>query len=250
MQLSQVIWRVGRNDAKLIQRDTFLIGMFAYSLITAVITRFAIPWAADLIAANESININLVDWYPLIVAGSTFFGGSLFAGMIFGFMLLDEKDDHTLTALLVSPMPVNSYVLYRVGIPTVIAFVLILLQMWIINIAMPPFLPLLLLTISGALFAPIIALFLGVFAANKVQGFALTKFTGIMGITLVAGWFLPEITQIALVLFPPYWTSKAYWLLLDGNLLWLGALALAIAGQSGVIWLLVQRFNKVAYQSI
>lgn len=249
MQLSQLIWRVGRNDAKLIGRDTFLIGMFAYSLFLAILTRFALPWVAVEVAARGALPFSLEDWYPLIVAGSTFFGGSLFAGMIFGFMLLDEKDAHTLTALLVSPMPINYYVLYRVGIPTVIAFMLIVLQMWIINIAVPPVLPLLLLAAGGALFAPIIALFLATFAQNKVQGFALTKFTGIMGITLVAGWFLPEAAQIALVLFPPYWVNKAYWLLLEGNAFWLGALAFGIAGQMGVIWLMVQRFNWVAYRS-
>jgi len=38
-------------------------------------------------------------------------------GVLIGFLLLDEKDDDTLTALQVTPLSTNGYVAYRVAVP-------------------------------------------------------------------------------------------------------------------------------------
>lgn len=38
-------------------------------------------------------------------------------GVVTGFLLLDERDDRTLTALQVTPLPLRAYIFYRVTVP-------------------------------------------------------------------------------------------------------------------------------------
>ncbi len=51
------------------------------------------------------------------------------------FLLLDEKDDRTLTALQVTPLPLHSYLLYRVFVPILLTIVLMFVIFPIGNLA-------------------------------------------------------------------------------------------------------------------
>lgn len=53
---------------------------------------------------SETLTSTLADFYPMIVAFMVIFTGALLAGTIFGFMLLDEKEDNTIKAMLVTPV--------------------------------------------------------------------------------------------------------------------------------------------------
>ena len=178
----------------------------------------------------------------------TLYTGLLLVGTIFGFMLLDEKDDNTLTAMMVTPVPLGQYALYRAGLPAILAFVIIL-GMWLfIGQVLLPLWQMVLLAAAGALTAPIITLFFATVAENKVQGFAYSKFGGISGWTILLGWFLAEPWQWLIGLFPPFWISKAYWLALEGRAIWWVTLLIGIVLQLGLIWWMIQRFTKVTYR--
>lgn len=45
----------------------------------------------------------------------------MLTGMITGFLVLDQRDDGTLAALLVSPLSLPGYVLYRLGLPMAVS---------------------------------------------------------------------------------------------------------------------------------
>ena len=253
MQMTQLVRRLGRNDVKLIGRDSFLIFMFSFAAIIAGVLRYLLPWANTTLAENgvmpgEQIAISLSDVYPMLVTYMGMYTGALLVGTIFGFLLLDEKDDNTLTAMLVTPVPLSQYTLYRVGLPAVLAFFIIVGMVQVINQALLPWWQLLLIAAGGSLTAPIISLFFAVFAADKVQGFAYSKFGGISGWTILIGWFVPEPWQWLIGLFPPFWISKAYWLALEGRGIWWLALIIGIISQLFLIRLLIKRFNKVAYR--
>lgn len=254
MQMTQIVRKLGRNDIKLIGRDSFLVSMLLYIFIIAVVLRYALPWLDNYLVENgvlpnETITFGLTDIYPMIVAYLSIYIGAVLVGVIFGFMLLDEKDDNTLKAMLVTPISLNQYLLYRVGVPTVVAFFGVLGQMLIINQALVPLWQMLLIAAGAALTAPIAALFFATFAANKVQGFAMTKFVGVAGLTILLGWFVAEPLQFLIGLFPPFWVAKAYWMALEGRDLWLGALLIGVVTQVVLLWALTRRFNKVAYSA-
>lgn len=178
----------------------------------------------------------------------TLYTGSLLVGTIFGFMLLDEKDDNTLTAMMVTPVPLEQYALYRVGMPAILAFVIILAMLLIVNQTLLPLWQLALVAAGGALTAPIVSLFFATVAENKVQGFAYSKFGGVAGWTIMLGWFVPEPFQWLIGIFPPFWVSKAYWMALEGRNWWWVVLLLGVVLQIDLIGWLVRRFTKVVYR--
>lgn len=252
MQTTQLLRNLGRNDIKIIRRDRFLIFMFLFAVIIALALRNILPALDAYMTENEVLKADtfipsLSAIYPMLVAYMALYTGGLLVGTVFGFMLLDEKDDNTLKAILVTPVPLNHYVLYRVGLPAVLAFVIILGMVLLINQALLPLWQLLPIIAGASLTAPIVSLFFATFAENKVQGFAYSKFAGISGWTIMIGWFVAEPLQLLIGIYPPFWISKAYWLAFAGNNLWWLALLIGIVSQLGLIYLLVHRFNKVAY---
>jgi fluoroquinolone transport system permease protein len=250
MQFTKSIRELSRNDVKLIGRDSFLLMILAYILGLAVFIRFALPWLDIYLAENTDLSFRLTEFYPMFVAFASVFLGAIMAGMVFGFVLLDEKDDNTLKAMLVTPMPISQYIAYRVLIPAVLAFFIVLAEVYIMNLAGTAlaFWQMLFIAFAASLTAPIATLFFAIAAENKVQGFAMTKFTGTAGMLILFAWFVDEPWQWLFGLFPPFWVSKAYWLALEANPLWLLALLIAILSQSLLIWLMLRLFNRVVYQ--
>ncbi|MEL6526209.1 MAG: hypothetical protein AAFQ07_10920, partial [Chloroflexota bacterium] len=125
--MTQLVRKLSQNDVKLIGRDSFLMTMMIYVFVLATILRFLLPWGSDYLAENgilpnESLDVTLADMYPAVIAFFALFLGALLLGIVFGFMLLDEKDDNTLTAMMMTPVSLDQYMLYRIGIPTVLGF--------------------------------------------------------------------------------------------------------------------------------
>lgn len=240
--------RLARNDTRLIGRDSFLLYLFVYIDLIAVVLRFALPYLNAHLAESGLLPFPLSDWYPMIAAYFFVFLGAGMAGMIFGFVLLEERDDNTLKALLVTPLPLWQYVAYRVGVTMAIAFFEVIGAVLITGVAVPPLWQLAILAAGASLTAPIALLCVATFAENKVQGLALTKFVGTAGFLIPLAWFTPEPFQFLFGLFPPYWISKAYWLALAGNPWWLAAWATGILLQTALIVLLTRRFRRAAYR--
>lgn len=250
MQFTKTMRQMSRNDVKLIGRDSFLVMILAYIIGLAIFLRFALPWLNAYLIENGEVPFILSDYYPMFIAFSSIFLGAIMAGMVFGFVLLDEKDDKTIKAMLVTPLPISQYMAYRIFVPALLAFVIVIAEVYIINLdgTLLPFWQIALIALGAALSAPIATLFFAIAAENKVQGFAMTKFTGTAGMLILFSWFVAEPWQWLFGLFPPFWVSKAYWLALEGNTLWLGALAIGIVSQAALIWGMLKAFNKVVYQ--
>ncbi|QPC84784.1 hypothetical protein G4Y79_10535 [Phototrophicus methaneseepsis] len=254
MQMTRLIGKLGRNDARLIRRDSFLIFMFFFVIAIAIGLRLALPAINNYLAEqgilpSEAIPYSLTDFYPMFITYMILYTASgVMVGTIFGFMLLDEKDDNTIKAIMVTPVSLNQYVLYRVGLPAVLAFFISLGVTLFVDQALLPLWQMIPIALGSALLAPIISLFYGIFASNKVEGFAYSKFVSLAGWIIVLAWFVQEPIQYIFGLFPPYWISKAYWLAFEGNGLWWVALMTGIIFQVGVIWVMIRRFNTVIHK--
>ncbi|MBO8138705.1 MAG: hypothetical protein H0Z40_11365 [Desulfotomaculum sp.] len=138
--------------------------------------------------------------------------------MVFGLLVLDERDDQVIMALRISPVPIKKYIGYRV----VLAFAL--------NIAyILAFIPLSGLTarsitiqvlpaaVLAGLFSIIVLSLMGAFASNKVKGLALMKAMGILMLGPLAAYFIESKWQILLGVLPSYWPAKAFWLMYEGQ---------------------------------
>jgi len=252
MKMMQLARKLYKNDFKLILRDRFMIFMFLFVILITFVLRFGLPWFNTYLAEsgllpNQKFAMSLADFYPLLVAFFAIFQGALISGTIFGFAFLDEKDDKTIKAMLVTPIQLDHYILYRVITPAIFAFFVVFAQVLLINQALIPLWQLFFIAIGASLTAPIASLFYAVFAENKVQGFAMAKIAGVIGWIILFAWFVPVPSQWLFGIFPPFFISKAYWIALEGNSFWPVALIFGIIAQIGLIILLAKRFKTLAY---
>ncbi|MEM6648355.1 MAG: hypothetical protein AAF730_19090 [Bacteroidota bacterium] len=254
MYASDLVRKLGRLDLKLIGRDRFLLVMFGLIAYLTLILRYGLPWLDAYLTGNgilptASFPYAIADLYPLIIGFAVLFQGGMIAGTITGFMLIDEKDERTLNAILVTPVPFTHYVLYRVGVPSVLAVVVVMGMMLVIDLALVPMGQLVLLALGAAFTGPLATLFYGIFAANKIQGFAMSKFVSVFGWIILVAWFVDAPWQWLFGLFPPFWVCKAYWMALDGEALWWLALLAGVVTQLALLGLMVKRFTRVAYRA-
>ncbi|MBI3957655.1 MAG: ABC transporter [Chloroflexi bacterium] len=237
------ITTLSRGDFINIRRDSLMQFLLIYPVILGLVIRWLIPW----ITAGLMDTFDLTPYHLLL---ASFFGLIIMpdlAGSLIGLLLLDERDENTLTALLVTPMPITSYVLYRVITPTLISLVGILVLVPLIGIDVPSMDQLLVVAISASLGAPIFTLLLASLAKNKVEGIAVMKGMGVLLMAPMIAWFVPQPWQWLLGLFPTFWSAKAYWLAVAGeSYLWVAAVGGVYA--VGIVWVLLRRFQNGLYK--
>jgi fluoroquinolone transport system permease protein len=177
-----------------------------------------------------------MSFLPLIAAGMT--------GTVVGFLLLDQRDDQTMTALLVTPLSLGGYLRYRLGGLMMLSAVFGAAMTPLAGLSETTPLQIGVTAVTAAPLAPIYALFLGTFAANKVQGFALAKVVGVVLLPCLVSYFVTGPWQSAFGLVPHYWALKVFWLFDEG-----ATGAALVHALVGVVWqavlllFLVRRFS-------
>lgn len=235
---------LARNDFKLIRRDSFLVSALIYILALAALARIYLPVLRRYLADR---GVDLEPFYPLIASYMAVMLGAMMVGIFFGFLLIDERDEHTLAALLVTPLPLRTYLGYRVGLPVILAVPLILVLFAILDLALLPAWQLLLVALAGAPLAAITTLFLPSFADNKVQAFALAKILSGSAMLPVAAYFLDEPWQFLAGVYPPYWVLKAFWTASAGGSGWWLFLIVGAAGSTALTAWFMGRFERLAH---
>jgi fluoroquinolone transport system permease protein len=246
MNLSSVLRSLGPIDIRNIRRDSLVSWMVYVPLGMALLARWGVPPLTTWLM--EEYDFDLTAYYPVLLA--YFFVGMcpMMFGAVIGFLLLDEKDDHTLTALQVTPLSLNSYILYRVTVPILLTIGLMFVLFPLANLTPFDLRVILLSAIAAAPMAPMLALFLASIAQNKIQGFALMKLSGIFFIAPILAYFTTSGWELAFGIVPTYWPMKVYWLLYEGATnVWL-YVVVAVVYQSLVAAFFARKFYKVLHQ--
>lgn len=246
MQITRTIQSLGPIDAVSVRRDPLLRYMIITPVFLALLVRFGVGAISDMLM--QRMGFDLTPYYPAIMSYFIVLMIPFMFGVVIGFLLLDEKDADTLTALQVTPLPLGSYVAYRVTIPTVLSVVMTLIAFPISGLSSLSLPEMVLVALSSALLAPVFALFLGAFAQNKVQGFALLKGLGAILLVPVAGFFVKMPLQLLFGLLPTYWPLKAYWQLDAGQPdFWIYFL-IGLIYQGTLLALFLRRFSQVLHR--
>lgn len=234
---------LGAIDARNVARDSMLRWIAVLTPVFALGFRFAVPPIAG--ALERQFRFDLVAYYPLLMSFLPLAAAGM-TGTVAGFLLLDQRDDQTLTALLVTPMSLGDYLRYGLSGLMILSAVLGGVMVPLAGLTGTTPLQVAVTAVVAAPLAPIYALFLGTFAANKVQGFALVKAVGIVFVPCVVSYFVAGPWQNAFGLVPHYWPLKVFWLFDEG--VPGQALAHAVIGlawQAALLVLLVRRFSHV-----
>lgn len=241
LQALRLAGHVAAGDGRSLLRDPLLRWMLLLVPLLALMMRWLVP----LVDARVGVDLRAYD--VLFLSGFATLAGGMVAGFIVGMMLLDERDDGTLAAILVTPLPFTRYLTLKLVLPTLAGTLLTVaclpltgLDQWRWG-----YLP---ATCAGALWAPVAALLLAAFAANKVQGILLFRVFNVVVVIPMAAWALPRPWAHLFGIFPGYWPLEAFWAAARGDNITL-PLAVAVAYPLVLTWFLMRRFHHVARRS-
>lgn len=233
---------LGLIDVRSVVRDTMLRWLIGVPFVFALVFRWGVPAVNAWL--GERYGFDLTPYYPLLTSFLVLMVPTLM-GSVVGFLLLDQRDDRTLTALQVTPLTVGEYLAYRIAIPMVVGVPVMMASVAIADLVSMGAIPVLLAAVQAAPAAPLYALFVAAFATNKVQGFALMKGAGVLTWPPILAWFVPFPWQVAFGIDPLYWPLKLFWMLEAGEpRVWLYFIA-GLSYQSLLIAILLRRFKRV-----
>ena len=235
----------GINDFKSVRRDPLLLYWLVIPPLMVLRVRLILPWATGYLSNN--FGFDLVPYYPMLLSFFFVLQIPLLFGVMAGLLVLDERDDDTLTALRVTPISMAGYTLYRGGATTLLSFAYVLIALPLTGLLPPSLLPATaLVALLSGLMAPLFALILSTFAANKVEGLALMKGLSVFMLGPLAAYFIDSDWQLLLGVLPTYWPAKAFWVAGEGGNLWPYVLVGMVYHLLLLAWLL-RRFQKKVY---
>jgi fluoroquinolone transport system permease protein len=180
------------KDARAIARDLFLLFMLGYGLLISLALRLLTP-LFDL----AHLQLYLAPAPPML--------GSLLAGTVLGFALIEERETRTWLLLRTVPLTGRTLALYFVGGGTALGLVIGLgcAVAYGAPVVRPGlYVPLL---VANALGTPLLMLFLGAFASNKIEGLAIGKIGSSASATPLLFFLLPPAWFVLLAWSPWSW---------------------------------------------
>jgi fluoroquinolone transport system permease protein len=211
---------LGRNDLRMIRRDSMLVGVLLGPFLYAAFMRL-LPMLTDYAAANWSFD--LLPYHSAIISAFCVLGPPLLLGAVMALQLLEERDQRTLTALRVTPLPPAAYPAYRVTVTVVCTIVMVVASLALTRLvpagALVKSVP---VAIIAGLLAPALGLLMASIGKNKIEGLAVMRVIGLAVFTLpmIPFFFLDSPWQLAFGALPPYWPVRAFWAAMDGGTYW------------------------------
>ena len=154
-----------KNDIKYMKKDPMIAMVFAAPVLFAVFYRVIILRFDLLIPYRSVFQYIFAVMLPFMI------------GMVLGFRMLDEKDEHMLSFYAVSPLGLRGYILLRV----IMGIVLGALTIWAVSLfGVVPKEYWFFISVQVVLLAPLVFLILGVIGKNKIQGLTLVKIVGML----------------------------------------------------------------------
>ena len=129
----------GRNDIRGTYRDPLLVMIVVAPIIWTLGVVILTPLFTEMLA--ERYQFDLVPYYPLVLTAFLLLTSIVIAGGLAAFLVLDEVDAGTLTALRVTPVPLSTFFAYRAGTVMVVTTVYVVATMSLSGILAPGLIP-------------------------------------------------------------------------------------------------------------
>jgi fluoroquinolone transport system permease protein len=231
----------GRNDIRGTYRDPLLWMIVVAPITWTTGVAFLTPMFTEMLA--ERYEFDLIPYYPLVLTAFLLLTSIIITGAIASFLVLDETDAGTLTALRVTPVPLATFFAYRAGTVIVLTTVYVVTTLSFSGILEPGLVPVLIpIGLLSGLSAVVFLLLIVVVANNKIQGIAMVRALGMLMAGLPAlPWFIDSAWNLAFGVLPPYWAAKAFWVASDHGTWW-PYLFVGVVYNLGAAWLLFRRF--------
>lgn len=217
-EMKTPISALARGDLKLILRDSTLV-LALFGPLALIVLLFLLPAIEVLILSR--LNFDLSVYRLFITCFLSLVPGMLFA-MIYGFIILDERDEDVIDFISVTPLRKGGYLAYKLMMPMLLSAGFFLFIIYATRLVEMNVIHGTIIALMVAIQAGIGTLFLVTFSENKVEGLAFAKLLGIMylPVPLVLLWESPWHWLSAFL--PPFWVAKAFGLEQAGSgMIWI-----------------------------
>jgi fluoroquinolone transport system permease protein len=231
----------GRNDIRGTYRDPLLVMIVVAPVIWTTGVAVLTPRFTEMLA--DRYDFDLVPYYPLVLTAFLLLTSIIIVGGLAAFLVLDEVDAGTLTALRVTPVPLSTFFAYRAATVMAVTTAYVIATTSLSGILEPGLVPALIpIGLLAGLTAVVTLLLIVALANNKIQGLAAIRGLGM----LIAGlpclpWFIHSGWNLAFGVLPPYWAAKAFWVASDHGTWW-PYLVVGVVYNLAVAWPLFRRF--------
>ncbi len=230
------------SDFKNIRRDGLLIMSLLGTVLFAAAMRYGMPPLKDFLVSAAAFD--LTEHYAFAMSFVVLMT-PMMLGLLAGFILLDERDENILAYYAVTPLTKTGYFYYRMASPVVLGFFLTFLLLRFVDLTEVNYVRLIPVIFMASLEAPMFALFLGAFAANKVEGLAISKALGITFMAPLAGYLVASDWHLLAGIFPPYWVTQAF-LAAEGSGRYAFYTGVGLAFHLLVVYVLLKKFTARA----
>jgi len=213
-----------RYELKTIYRDMFQVFLLLFPILLLLMSVLLFPVIFRSIGDNEAA----VRYTTLIMIIMLVSFGTFLVGAMGSFLLLEHKDERTISTISVTPFGLRGYLRFKIVYIYVLAVISILIVILGTKLLAPGeytiggislfdnigLIRILAYSLVAGLFAPALALFQAAFAKNKVEGFAIMKLSGMAAmipIIMLLETFRNGL-QYLLGVFPNFWAVKAFML--------------------------------------
>jgi fluoroquinolone transport system permease protein len=231
----------GRNDLRGTYRDPLLVMIVIAPVIWTTGVVFLVPMFTEML--SKRYDFDLVPYYPLVLTAFLLLTSIIIAGGLAAFLVLDEVDSGTLSALRVSPVPLSTFFAYRAGTVMVVTTIYVIATLSFSGILEPGLVPALIpIGLLSGLSAIVTLLLIVSVASNKIQGIAMVRALGM----LIAGlpclpWFIDSAWNLVFGVLPPYWAAKAFWVA-SAHGTWWPYVVVGVVYNVAIAWPLFRRF--------
>ena len=232
-----------RFEPKSLWRDPLLPWIFGAVMVMPWLLRFGFPVIDE--ALVEQLGFSLAQ-HSQLIASLLPLVNPLLVGTIFGLLLLDQKDEGSLSGIQVTPIGLTGYLKQKLAVPMILTAFFNLVGLPASGLADLTWHSWLLGSTATLTLAPLTALVMVVFAENKVQGLAITKAIGAILMLPLAAYFLPPIWQWGFAIFPTFLPTRLLWNPLDS--IWL-QLSCWLTAHFYIFALLAWLLNKLTKES-
>ncbi|SHJ84107.1 ABC transporter permease [Hespellia stercorisuis] len=193
-----------------LKNDMMLAVACGAPVLIGIAFRFGIPLLERILTGHFGMEEILTQYYPvfdLFLACIT----PVFYCFVAAMVMLEERDDHIMTALHATPLGQTGYFISRLGLPGVFSFLITEIMTAVFSLTALSAVTQLLLALDGAAQGVMFSLLVVTLSSNKLEGMAVTKLTSLIILGAVVPWFVPERVQFVFWLLPSFWMGKMVW---------------------------------------
>jgi hypothetical protein len=197
----KLLFLLSRQDLRSTFRDPVFKGLLFFPLAAFALVRWIVP----LFSIRFPV---IIPYQTVILMWSCMQSATMF-GFIYGFLFLDEKEENLFQVLRIIPVSsfqlLTSHLLIGYAVSVFVNYLLLHAG----GIGQFKWWQEVLIAIQFSLIAPLIALVLGTFGKNKVEGLAQMKIVNIILNLPSLLYFLPSPWLHITAFIPTYWSFKS-----------------------------------------